>query len=72
MDAQARLALAAHPDVKISAVAVRQGAPAAAAETLRRLAAGFVIAQFGGLLVPEDDDLKPLAAALECPLFLVR
>ena len=72
MDAQARLALAAQPDVRISTVAVHRGAPAAAAETLRRLAAGFIIAQFGGLVVPEDDDLRPLAAALECPLFLVR
>jgi hypothetical protein len=72
MDAQARLALAAQPDVRISTVALHRGAPAAAAEILRRMAGGFVIAQFGGLVVPEDDDLKPLAASLECPLFLVR
>ena len=39
---------------------------------LRRLRGGFVIGQYGGLLVPDEGDLRPLLAALECPLFLVR
>jgi hypothetical protein len=41
----------------------------------RSLEAGFVISHFGGLVVPDEPDegtLKPLAAAFECPLFLVR
>jgi hypothetical protein len=42
------------------------------AETLRRLHGGIVICRFGGLVVPEEGDLRPLASALECPLFLVR
>lgn len=54
------------------------------AERLRRLKGGFLIAQFGGMVVPGaiDDldgnaagriaDLKPLLAALECPVLLVR
>ena len=42
------------------------------AETLRRLRGGFVICQFGGLVVPDEGDLRPLASVLECPLFLVR
>ena len=33
---------------------------------------GFVICQFGGLVVPDEGDLRPLASVLECPLFLVR
>jgi hypothetical protein len=32
----------------------------------------MVICQFGGLVVPDEGDLGPLVAALECPLFLVR
>jgi hypothetical protein len=72
MEAQARLALAGHGDVRLAAIVLARGAPAVAAEALRRLSGGFVIAQFGGLVMPADDDLSPLAAALECPLFLVR
>jgi hypothetical protein len=44
----------------------------AIAERLRRVAGGFAIAQFGGLVASTDGDLRPLLAALECPLFLVR
>lgn len=72
MEAQTRLALAGQGDVRIAATALSRGAPAVAAEALRRLSGGFVIAQFGGLVVPDSDDLRPLAAVLECPLFLVR
>ncbi len=72
MEAQARLALAGQGDIRIAATALARGAPAVAAEALRRLSGCFVIAQFGGLVVPESDDLRPLAAVLECPLFLVR
>jgi hypothetical protein len=43
-----------------------------AAEVIRRLAAGFIVGRFGGLLLPPEGNLRPLAAVLECPLFLMR
>ena len=52
--------------------ATLSNAAEAVAETLRRLKGGFVISQFGGLVVPAEGDLKALAAALDCPLLLVR
>ena len=52
--------------------AVTRGAAASMAETLRRLRGGMVICRFGGLVVPDEGDLRPLASVLECPLFLVR
>ncbi len=72
MEAQTRLVLGAQSEIRIAAVEPARGAPAVAAEALRRLGGSFVIAQYGGLVVPENDDLKPLVTALECPLFLVR
>ena len=72
MDAQARLVVEAREDVRIEQAAVARGASAVIAEALRRLNGGFVICQFGGLVVPDEGDLRPLASVLECPLFLVR
>jgi hypothetical protein len=72
MEGQARLLLGERSDVRFAGAAFAHGASAAVAEALRRMRAGFVISQLGGLVVPDDDDLRPLAAALECPLFLVR
>jgi hypothetical protein len=72
MEAQARLVLEARDDVRIEATATARGEAAVIAEVLRRLRGGFVICQFGGLVVPDAGDLRPLVAALECPLFLVR
>jgi len=48
------------------------GGTAVLAEALRQLRPGFVIAEHGGLLLPHTGDLKPLAAALSCPLLVVR
>ncbi len=48
------------------------GGTAVLAEALRQLHPGFVIAEHGGLLLPHTGDLKPLAAALSCPLLVVR
>jgi hypothetical protein len=59
-------------DVSIVIADVARGAPAVAAETLRRMQPGFVIAQYGLLVMPNARDLSPLATALECPLLLVR
>ena len=55
-----------------SAAEIARGEAAVIAETLRRLRGGIVIGQFGGLVVPDEGNLRPLCAALECPLFLVR
>ena len=72
MEAQARLLLSERPDVRLVWAELTRGAGTGVAEALRRQKAGFVISQFGGVIVPDDGNLKPLAAALECPLFLVR
>lgn len=72
MDGQARLVVGARDDVRIEAAAMARGEAAVVAEALRRLGGGFVICQFGGLVVPDAGDLRPLAGVLECPLFLVR
>jgi hypothetical protein len=72
MDGEARLVVEAREDVRIEQAAVARGESAVIAEALRRLKGGFVICQFGGLIVPEEGDLKALASVLECPLFLVR
>lgn len=67
-----RLALSERPNVAIAGLVLMRGSPAAAAEALRRMQPGLIIGRFGGLLVPEEGDLRPLAAGLECPLLLVR
>jgi hypothetical protein len=72
MDGEARLVLEGREDVRIEAAAATRGEAVVIAEALRRLRGGFVICQFGGLLVPDQGDLRPLAAVLECPLFVVR
>jgi len=72
MDEGARLVVEAREGIRIQSAAVARGAAAVIAETLRQLKAGIVICQFGGLAVPDEGDLRPLASALECPLFLVR
>ena len=71
MEDQARLVLGASPRVKLeSSHPVRDTAELA--ERIRRLGGGFLIAQYGGVVVPGAGDLRPLALAMECPLLLVR
>jgi hypothetical protein len=72
MDEQARLVVEAREDVRITTAAMARGEAAVVAEALRRLNGGFVICQFGGLVVPDEGNLSPLASVLECPLLLVR
>jgi hypothetical protein len=72
MDGEARLVVEAREGVRIQWAAVARGEAAVIAETLRQLRGGMVVCQFGGLVVPDEGDLRPLASALECPLFLVR
>jgi hypothetical protein len=72
MEAQTRLVLGDTPAVRIRLGADPRGSGVVIAEDLRRLDPGFVIAQFGGMLIPMEGDLRHLAGALECPLFLMR
>ena len=72
IDAAARLVMAVREMGRLVAGTLAMGAEAAVAEALRRLQPGLVIGQFGGLLVPENSDLRPLAAGIECPLLLMR
>jgi nucleotide-binding universal stress UspA family protein len=71
LEGQARLLLSQGHSAEIVIARAAYGEPASVAEAIRRTRAGFVIAQYGGLAVPTDD-LRPLAVALESPLFLVR
>lgn len=72
LEGQLRLLLAERPDIELTSVFAARGGAPEVAEQLRRIKAGLVIAQFGGLVVPRDGDLKPLSQALECPLLVVR
>lgn len=72
MDGEARLVIDAREGVRIQWAAMALGESAVIAEALRRLRGGLVICQFGGLVVPDGGDLRPLASVLECPLFVVR
>lgn len=70
MESQARLAIGDSSAVSIVAVEAVEGS-AQAVRRLSLLHPGFVIAQFGGLLVHADDTSGSIAL-LACPVFLVR
>lgn len=72
MDGETRLVVEARENVRIQSAAIARGEAAVIAETLRRIRAGMVICRFGGLVASAESHLRPLAGALECPLFLVR
>jgi hypothetical protein len=72
LEEQVRLALGTQTKVGLVSYQIDRGAPAALAEVIRRLGAGFLIGHFGGILVPAHGDLRDLVTALECPLFLMR
>ena len=68
MEGQARLVVEAREDVRIERAAVARGESAVIAEALRRLGGGFVICQFGGLVVPDEGDLGrwPRCSSVRC------
>jgi hypothetical protein len=72
LEGATRFVLAEWPNVRLAAVVATHGSEAALAELLRRLQPGLVMGQFGGLLLSETGDARPLAASLECPLLLLR
>lgn len=46
--------------------------PTIAAEAIRRLRGGLVIARYGGDFAPTEGSLAPLMQAMECPLLLLK
>jgi hypothetical protein len=82
LEGQMRLALADRPPVvradgtsravQLISLTETQGDLGVIADAIRRLAPGFLIARFGGLVVPLEGSLQPLATILRCPLLLNR
>lgn len=72
MDEQVRLVIGDDDGIEIVRARVAPNAPGMAAELIRRLDAGFIVARLGPLVVPPDGDPRPLSAVLQCPLFLIR
>jgi hypothetical protein len=72
IEGQIRLALGSQSGVKFHIMDMMLNKPQDVARMIRRAGAGFVIARFGGLLAPEEQDVAPLAELLDGPLFLVR
>ncbi len=70
--AEVRAALPEDDRLALQELAQPGGGVAVIAESLRRLHAGFVIAELGGLVLPPGGDMRPLAATLACPLLVVR
>ncbi len=71
MEGQMRLALG--PDLAKIALVITEltrGEPKVVAEALRRLDGGFIIGQFGGLLLSQDNSAKDLLNIMRCPLLL--
>jgi len=72
MEGQARLLFADGKTPAIEMVLAARSDVVPIAEAVRRHKGGFLLAQYGGQVVSEETSLRPLAAALECPLLLVR
>jgi hypothetical protein len=72
LEGEIRLALAGRSAIRIADAGRTGGHPEAVAEAFRRLACGFVIAEFGGIVLPGGGQAGVVALQLECPLFVVR
>lgn len=72
MDEHVRLTIGDDETIEIVVARVEPNEPGVAAELIRKLAPGFIVGRFGGLIVPSGGDLRHLAAVLECPMFLMR
>jgi nucleotide-binding universal stress UspA family protein len=74
MEGEARLLLAGEQGeiADLETVLAANDDPAPLAAVLQRHKPGFALAQYGGRLIGPGTNLRPLTAALECPLLLVR
>lgn len=72
VEGQIRLALSAYPTIALEVVDMAVHTAWDVAAMMRRAGAGFVIARYGGLLAPDEDEVAPFVELLEGPLFLVR
>lgn len=72
MEGRVRLLFGEDEAPAIETVLSARGDVVPVAEAVRRHKGGFVLAQYGGQVVSAETSLRPLAAALECPLLLVR
>lgn len=72
MDSEVRLLLADEPNVRLALSGLTYGEQSAAAEAVRRQRGAFLIAQYGGVIAPRGQSLRPLIGALPCPVLLVR
>jgi hypothetical protein len=72
LEGEVRLLFGDNKGPALETVLTARGDVVPLAEAVRRHKGGFVLAQYGGHLVSQETGLRPLAAALECPLLLVR
>ncbi|MGD9829277.1 MAG: hypothetical protein AB7U66_11160 [Hyphomicrobiaceae bacterium] len=72
IEGQVRLTVGRQANISITSGLTTRGDVRVLAEDLRRLKSGFIIAEYGGILVPGGSDLRHLAAALECPMLIMR
>ena len=72
LEGRARLLFGESGGPELETVLAARGDVAAVAGAVRRHKAGLVLAQYGGLVVSGEDTPRSLAAALPCPLLVVR
>lgn len=72
LEGRARLLFGESGGPALEAVLAARGDVNAIAAAVRRHKAGLVLAQYGGLVVSGEDAPRSLAAALPCPLLVVR
>jgi len=72
LEGRARLLFGESEGPALETLLAARGDVAAVAGAVRRHKAGLVLAQYGGLVVSGEDTPRSLAAALDCPLLVVR
>jgi hypothetical protein len=72
LEGRARLLFGASDGPDMETVLAARGDVNAVSEAVRRHKASLVLAQYGGLVVSGEDTPRSLAAALPCPLLVVR
>ena len=72
LEGEVRLAFGSGGGPALETVLSARGSVTAVAEAVRRHKASFVLAQYGGQVVSAEESPRPLAAALACPLLVVR